>query len=347
MDEGALARYLNETMPGEGSVSVTVDRKGHINEMFFIRRGSEEWVLRRPPEDPTLPTAPDAAREYRVLDALTGVGFRVPRPVLLCSDSSIIGAPFYLMEKVDGVVVHDHLVAPLDNDADRRRIGEELVDTLAELHAVDWVAAGLADFGKPHGYVDRMVRRWTQRLHDVTELTRPLPDLERTAAWLSDHRPPEQPHTIIHADFHLLNVAFAPSSPARLVAVFDWEVSTLGDPLVDLGWLLAFWSDPDDPAGMPMATLNLGVAGLEQVFRKPGWLTSRELVERYAEASGRAVDDIVYYRVLAMWRMAIITETRYAHHLRAGGDDQSQFAVLGETVPELALRALRLAAQND
>lgn len=340
-----LARYLSHAMPGDGPVSITIDTDGHANEMFFVRRGNDEWVLRRPPENPLLPTVLDVGREYRLLEALSGAGARVPRPLLFCDDTTIIGAPFYLMEKVAGVVVRDHLPAALDNDADRRRIGEELVDTLAELHAVDWRSAGLGDFGKPDGYVDRMLRRWTQRFREVTPLTRPLPELEEVTAWLHANRPPDRPHTIIHGDFHLLNVAFAVSSPARLVAIFDLEVATIGDPLVDLGWLLAFWSWPDDPDGMPMALLNLSPGGLAQVFQKPGWLTASELIDRYATAAGCAVDDVRFYRVLAMWRMALITEARYARHLQAGGDTESEFAALEAGVPNIARRALRLTSE--
>jgi aminoglycoside phosphotransferase (APT) family kinase protein len=344
VDPDALERYLRANLgqaadaSGEGAASIEVERHtaGHSNETFFVRMGGHEWVLRRPPRGAFLPTAHDVGREYRVLSALAGTAVRAPRPVLMCDDVSVLGSPFYLMDRVDGMVIRNALPEALGSDVDgRRAIGEELVDALAELHGVDWRSVGLEGFGKPAGYVQRQIRRWKGQLALTEPLTRPIPDLHRAGAWLEEHLPAGSGGdvTIVHGDYKLDNVAFRLEREARLVAIFDWEMSTLGDPLADVGWMLSFWRQAGDPEESLMDE--------QTVSRLPGFQSRDELVARYEARSGREVRELPFYMVLAVWKLAVLLEGSYARHL-AGLTDDPFFADLEEGVPALASLALAL-----
>jgi aminoglycoside phosphotransferase (APT) family kinase protein len=332
VDERALFQYLDGLLPGSGLFEVERLRAGHSNETFFVRRGGHEWVLRRPPRGAFLPTAHDVLREHRVLSALAETGVRAPQPVLACSDASVLGAPFFLMEKAEGMVPRTSLPPDLDTPDGRRRIGQEMIDALAELHAVDWRAVGLDGWGKPSGYLERQVRRWAGQLQLATRLTRPLPDLVRAADWLSERLPGSPPPTIVHGDYKLDNVMLATEPPARLTAILDWEMSTIGDPLADLGYLLSFWREPDDPADAVLSD-QIGLT------RASGFPSRSEMVERYRDGTGREVGDLTWYVVLAQWKLAILLEGSYARYL-AGVTDDPFFAELEEGVPGLARRAL-------
>lgn len=334
VDPDSLRRYLAAALPGDGDFEVTRHQAGHSNETFFVRRGGTDWVLRRPPRPPYLPTAHDVKREYTVLSALKDTGARVPRTALYCDDESVIGAPFYLMERIEGTVIRDRVPAGIDNPADHRRIGEELVDALAEIHVVDYRAVGLDGWGKPSGYIARQIVRWTKQLEGATSLTRPLPGYAKIAEWLAANQPPEQPHTIVQGDYKLDNVVYAPGSPARLAAVLDWEMATIGDPLADLGWMLSFWREPGDPPDPLHGALN-------DVFQGDGWPTRAELVARYEARTRRAMTDIRFYVALAMWKLGILLEGSYARHLMGTTDDPF-FALLESGVPAIADRALAL-----
>jgi aminoglycoside phosphotransferase (APT) family kinase protein len=335
VDPRGLQAYLDGRVPGRGPFEVERHRAGHSNETFFVRRSGREWVLRRPPRGAFLPTAHDVLREHRVLAALDGTAVRVPRPFLACDDPSVIGAPFYLMEKVEGVVPRTSLPPGLDTDEERRRVAEEVVDALVEIHAVDWRSAGLDGWGRPAGYLKRQLRRWRGQLELATGLTRPLPDLVRTAEWLGERRPTSPPSTIVHGDYKLDNVVVAADPPARVMAVLDWEMSTIGDPLADVGYLLSSWRQPEDPP-------DVVLADQVDLTRAPGFLGRAELVERYRERSGRDTGDLTWYVVLAIWKLAILLEASYARHL-AGATDDPFFAELEEGVLSLASRAVHLA----
>lgn len=334
VDSSKLGAYLAERLPGSGELVVERHQAGHSNETFFITRGTDEWVLRRPPRGAFLPTAHDVGREYRVLSALAGTSVRVPRTVLMCEDESVIGAPFYVMERVRGVVIRDEL-PDVFREADRARIGEELVDAVVELHSVDPVAAGLEGFGKPRGYLDRQLRRWKGQMELTLPLTRPIPELEQVGDWLHAQQPPEQRTTIVHGDYKLDNVMFATKPPARLVTILDWEMSTLGDPLADLGWMISFWREPGDPTEDVLARTS-------RVTELPGFHRRAELVERYAAATDRDVSHLSWYQVLAIWKLAILLEGSYARHL-AGVTDDPFFAEMEHGVPALARLALGVA----
>jgi aminoglycoside phosphotransferase (APT) family kinase protein len=307
---------------------------GHSNETFVISDAARSFILRRPPRGAFLPTAHDVVREYRVLSALVNSAVRAPRPLLLCEDPSVIGAPFYLMERVEGAVIRDRLPAGFEADpAARRGLGEELVDALVELHEVDWRSAGLEDFGKPAGYLERQVRRWKGQLALTEPLTRTIPELHAAGSWLQAHLPRPGPPTIVHGDYKLDNVVFDPAPPARLRVILDWEMSTIGDPLADVGWMLSFWLQPGDRAEPLMDAQT--VTGL------PGFPSRDEMLERYGKRSGRDVSDMTFYFVPAVWKLAILLEGSFARHL-AGVTDDPFFAYLEQSVPALARRAASL-----
>ncbi len=333
VDVPALQAYLAQALPGDDTpLRVERIRGGHSNETFYVTRGpGEEWVLRRPPRGPLLPTAHDVGREYRVISALAPTQVPVPEPILFCEDLSVLGAPFYLMRRVPGVVIRAKLPPGFEADVEARRgLGFELIQRLADLHAVDWQVVGLADFGKPTGYLERQLRRWTGQL-DASR-TRPLPDLDAVTEWLTANMPESGPATIVHGDYRMDNAIYAPEPPARIQALLDWEMATLGDPLADLGYMLSFWLEPGDPE------MGLG----EEAWRLsqlPGFPRRAELVERYGTLTGRRMDHVAFYVALAIWKLAILLEGSYKRHL-SGTTDDPFFAQLDRGIPALARRAL-------
>ena len=335
VDEAALKEYLDAHFGLSHELSVQRHQAGHSNETFFVRYGTEDLVLRRPPSGAFLPTAHDVSREYRVLHGLNSTAVRSPRTFLMCDDESVIGAPFYLMERVDGVVIRSDLPESCDEKA-RPQLGEEMIDALVELHGVDIEACGLGDFGKREGYLDRQIRRWSGQLELTLPMTRPVPDLERLGHWLRDNRPLSTKTTLVHGDYKLDNVMFTRASPVRLVTILDWEMSTLGDPLADLGWMASFWLESGEEIGDVVADLN-------SVTMLDGFSTRAELVRRYEDRTGRDASALDWYRVLATWKLAILLEGSYARHL-AGMTDDPFFARMERDVPALAHRGLAIAA---
>ena len=332
VDPERLTAYAADQLPGEGPLDVERLAAGHSNLTFVVRRGEREWILRRPPEGPLLPTAHDVIREYRVLDLLgrSGCGVRVPTVTLACEDPGVIGAPFYLMERVDGEVIRTSLPPWATEDA-RRTIGFELVDALAELHAAPvepFVAAGI---GKPDGYLARQLRRWRGQREGAN--TRELPDYDVLSAWLEDNLPMQADTSLVHGDYKLDNVAMSADGP-RLTAILDWEMATVGDPLADLGYLMSFWIEPGERDEFSEVAGN--------VTTEPGFPTRDEMVARYASRSGRDVSDLTAYVVLAIWKLAILLEGSYSRHL-AGTTDDPFFELLDRGVPALLARARSVA----
>jgi aminoglycoside phosphotransferase (APT) family kinase protein len=248
----------------------------------------------------------------------------------LCEDNAVIGAPFYLMERVEGAVIRNKLPPALSGPAERAALADELVRALAALHSVDFAAAGLATLGKPEGYVARQVKRWIGQLDGAR--TRDLPDLDAVSAWLQGHIPESPAATIVHGDFRLDNVIYAPQAPVKLLAVLDWEMSTLGDPLADLGYLLSFWREPGEAPATPLPD-DMG-----DVTASGGFPARAEVAARYEELTGRKATHLNFYMVLAIWKLAILLEGSYKRH-QQGTTDDPFFAMLGEGVPALARRA--------
>jgi aminoglycoside phosphotransferase (APT) family kinase protein len=322
-----LEAFLDGHGLGDGPVGVTPIGEGHSNVTYAISRaGAPEMVLRRPPRPPLPPSAHDVAREARVLAALAPTAARVPAVLACCDDVTVIGAPFFVMERVPGDVIGSSVPPPLDTYDQRRHIGEELVDALVEIHAVDWPAAGLGDFGRPSGYLQRQLRRFGG-LWEANK-TRELPAVERVALWLAENLPESGPATLVHGDYRLGNVIFAADRPAHLQAVLDWEMATIGDPLADVGYLCMMWAQPGDPPG--------GLRGqLGGVTRSEGFPTRAQLIARYEQRSGRPMQSLDWYVTLAMWKAAIFMEGNYKRAL-AGATDDPYLAQFGEGVGELA-----------
>jgi aminoglycoside phosphotransferase (APT) family kinase protein len=325
-----LRAFLDERGLGAGDVEVEPVGEGHSNVTYSLRRDGAALVLRRPPRGPLPPSAHDVLREARVMTALAGRA-RVPAVLAVCDDPGVIGVPFYVMERVAGEVITSALPPALDAVDDRRRIGEELVDALVEVHAVDWSAAGLEGFGKPTGYLERQLRRFLGLWEH--NRTRDIPAVEAVAGWLRDHLPESGPATVVHGDYRLGNTMFAPGSPARLAAIFDWEMATIGDPLADVGYLCALWVDRDDPPTM---------FELSGVTREEGFVSRAELVARYEERSGRSMPDIRWYRTLALWKSIVFMEGNYKRAV-TGATDDPYLKGFGEGVVQLARRAEALA----
>lgn len=325
-----LLAFLDAVGLGSGEPDVQPVGDGHSNVTYLVTRGDAEFVVRRPPRGPLPPSAHDVLREARVLRGLEGRA-RVPKVLAVCDDEAVIGSPFYVMEKVEGLVVTTEVPPALDSLEDRRRMGEELVDALVEVHGVDWREAGLEGFGKPTGYLERQLKRFLG-LWEINR-TREIPAVETVGRWLADNLPESGPATIVHGDYRLGNTMYAPDAPARLIAIFDWEMSTIGDPKADLGYLCTLWTDRDDPPA--------GMFELTGVTREPGFPTRAELVARYEERSGRAMSDIRWYQTLALWKSIVFMEGNYKRAI-AGATDDPFLKRFGDGVVELAARAEEL-----
>jgi aminoglycoside phosphotransferase (APT) family kinase protein len=328
-----LEAFLDEHGLGEGAIEATPIGEGHSNVTYLITRGDTEVVLRRPPRPPLPPSAHDVLREARLLRALQDTPARVPVVLAVCADEHTIGAPFYVMERIAGEVIVTSIPPALDTPSERRRISEELIDALVEIHAVDWRAAGLEDFGKPTGYLERQLRRFAG-LWEINQ-TRAIPAVERVGGWLAENMPTSGAATIVHGDFRLGNTIFAAEAPARLEAVLDWEMATIGDPLADLGYLCMMWTESDDPKGGMREALG-------GVTRREGFPARDGLVAAYEQRTGRSMQDLRWYTTLALWKSIVFMEGNYKRAV-SGTTDDPYLKQFGDGVLELARQAEAVA----
>jgi aminoglycoside phosphotransferase (APT) family kinase protein len=310
---------------------------GHSNLTYLIRYGKNEFVLRRPPIGPVAPTAHNMPREYHVLSVIHPHFPLAPKPILLCEDPAVIGAPFYLMERRQGLIIRQSLPAPFDNDLNtRRRLSETVVDTLAALHAVNIHATNIVSIGKPEGLVRRQVQGWAERWQ--RSKTGALEEMETVISWLEQHLPPESGSAaakIVHNDFKLDNLMLALDDPAHVIAVLDWEMTTVGDPLIDLGLVLTYWTMRGPQQGEKTRSLTAVTNG-------PGWFTREEIIERYKTKTGRDISHIVFYEVFARFKVAVVIQQIYFRFVKGQTQDE-RFRNLDALVTALACEALTLA----
>lgn len=311
---------------------------GHSNLTYCLRFGQLELVLRRPPFGPVAPTAHDMPREYRLLKAIHPHFDLAPRPLLLVEETGIIGAPFYLMERRRGLVIrHEIPPAIAGQPALYRRISESLVEALVRLHAIEIEKSGLIELGRPAGFVRRQVEGWTRRWERAR--TSEVLEMETLSTWLLATIPPDPSSpTLIHNDYKLDNVMLDPDDPTRILAILDWEMATVGDPLIDLGLLLCYWPEPGD--------FEITGSALARVTAGPGWMTRAEIVEHYAACSGRQVQDIRWYHIFAIFKLAVVIQQIY-HRYQSGQTSDSRFAGFELQVMALARLATRLTGEGE
>jgi aminoglycoside phosphotransferase (APT) family kinase protein len=308
LDVARLDEWIGDRLPGREPL--TAERLGEgtgiANALFLLRRGAHAWVLRRPPVVKNDPSASNTVREWRILTALEGTPVPHPTPRLLCEDEGVIGAPFLIMDLVEGFTPGFDLPEPFASDGRLRwELAMAYVDGCAELAGVDWHARGLEGLGKPDGFLERQVPRWLAQLDRYR--TRELPELEYVSRWLTENTPSMSAPGIIHGDYSPFNVMVAPQPPARLAAIVDWDTGTIGDPLLDIGHLLARWTEPGEE---PIIGLQAGGSD--------GYPTRQEMAARYVERTGRDLAALVFYEVLALFKLAVILEGTYARERAAG-----------------------------
>lgn len=330
VDEPSLRAWIGDRLPGDGPFAVRRVSTGQSNENFALERDGQRWLLRRPPRVTNVAGAHDMEREHRIASALAGSDVPHARPLLLCADVDVIGTPFAVLDWIDGLRLYDGLPAGFDGPEPRRRIAEELFDALAALHAVDWKAAGLDGLGRPDTFTARQVGRWMKQYRSYQ--VREIPALDEAARLLERDVPAMQRAALIHGDYGLHNVMYAPDLPVRLAAVVDWETATIGDPLIDLGYLLGLWLEGDEPDRWFATALPYDAAGF------PG---RAELAARYAERTGLDLSDLRWYRSVAQLKVACILEGGWARY-RAGHTDNPALARFETVVPNHAEYALAI-----
>jgi len=310
LNRQALINHLRGKLDGVEKLTIEQFPGGHSNLTYLLRTPEREYVLRRGPLGPVAPKAHDMAREFKVLKAVHPFFPPAPEVFHLCEDTSIIGAVFFVMERRHGIVVRDSVPAELAAFADYpQRVSRGFVDCLVELHSIDIYKHELDSLGKPEGFLARQVRGWFERWNRAK--TEEIPLMDRIIQWLTDRMPVSPAPTLVHNDFKLDNVMLNLQDPGRIEAVLDWEMATVGDPLVDLGLILCYWAQPSDPGGT-----KISITG------QPGWFTRDELIGRYAQETGRDVSLINYYEVFAIFKLAVVLQQIYVRFHRGQTQDE-------------------------
>ncbi len=336
LDLSSLQDWMQANIPGlTGELVVEQFPSGHSNLTYLLHYGAREMVLRRPPVGAKIKTAHDMGREHRILSGLAKTWDKVPTPLGYCAEEKVLGAPFYVMERLRGVILRGSKPKNITLSPEQMRATcESLIDGLVEIHGVDLETAGLADLGKPKGYVERQVKGWTGRYQKAK--TDDIPQMEEVSAWLVANMPPETEGTLIHNDYKYDNVVLDPDDLSRIIGVLDWEMATLGDPMMDLGCTLGYWIEADDLS--KLGALPFGPTAIE------GNLNRREVAERYAQKSGRDLSNMLFYYVFGLFKIAVIIQQIYARYKKGLTKDQRfAFFIFGvQVLSETAARAIEL-----
>jgi aminoglycoside phosphotransferase (APT) family kinase protein len=334
LDLATLEPFLRSHFADEsGNLVVRQFPSGHSNLTYSVQLGSREMILRRPPFGSKVKTAHDMSREFRVLSKLHAHYPPAPQVLLFCDDVSVLGAPFYLMEPIHGVILRSDVPPGLNfSPGVARRVSESLLDNLALLHGLDYNQIGLADLGKPQGYLERQVRGWIERYHGSK--THDIPEVETISNWIQQHMPASSGAALIHNDYKYDNVVLDPSDLTKITGVLDWEMCTIGDPLADLGSALAYWIDSSDPA--EILETRWGPTTY------PGSLTRAQLAQRYAKKTGRDISDVAFYLVFARFKIVVIVQQIY-YRYHQGLTNDERFAKMPQRINLLLRAALRTA----
>lgn len=335
LDAAVIDPYLKANIPGlDGLPSISQFPGGASNLTYLVSYPGRDFVLRRPPFGQKAKSAHDMGREFRILNQLNRGFPYCPKAYVHCTDSSLIGGEFYVMERVKGIILRSDIPAELDLDANRTEaLCKSFIDRLVELHQVDYNACGLADLGKPEGYVQRQIEGWTSRYEKA--LTPDAPRWEQVTAWLREKMPADHPRpAIVHNDYRFDNVILDADNPMRIIGVLDWEMATLGDPLMDLGNSLAYWIEADDPA--PVQLMR------RQPSNAPGMLTRRQFVDYYAERAGIRLDNFDYYYCYGLFRLAGIVQQIYYRYYHGQTQDKrfAQFIHMNRLLEQMTLQVI-------
>ena len=334
LDLARLEPFLCSQFPNEsGALIVRQYPSGHSNLTYSVQLGSREMVLRRPPFGSKVKTAHDMGREFRVLSKLHAHYTPAPQVLLFCGDDSVLGAPFYLMEPIHGLILRRDVPSGLQFSPEVARcVSESFLDNLALLHSLDYNAIGLADLGKPQGYLERQVRGWIERYHGSK--THEIPEVEPISNWVQQHMPASSATALIHNDYKYDNVVLAPNDLTKIISVFDWEMCTIGDPLTDLATTLAYWIDVGDTP--EMLETRWGPTTY------PGSLTRAQLAKRYADKTGRDVSNMAFYLAFARFKLAVIVQQIYFRYHQGLTHDE-RFATMPQLIKLLLRASLRTA----
>lgn len=339
IDARKVQEFLQDSVPGlEGEIEILQFPSGYSNLTYLVKVGSREMVLRRPPFGRKAKTAHDMGREYKILSALKPVFPYCPQPLVYTEDETIMGCPFYVMERIPGIILRRDLPPGMELTAqEARTLSENLIRVQCQLHSVDYVKAGLADFGRPEGYVRRQVEGWSGRYRDAR--TPDAPDFEKVMQWLHDKMPGESGLVgIIHNDFKFDNAVLDPGNPTEIIGILDWEMATLGDPLMDLGSSLGYWVEKDDPEEMQV--IRTMPTHLE------GMLTRREQFALYSELMGIKANKFDFYYCFGLFRLAVIAQQIYYRYYHGQTRDE-RFSMLMVPIKTLEATAQRVIAKSD